>query len=135
MPVSLRYLVLLVGFAFVGGVASIIIQHHQTSHRAEVIAAQLTGGDVRAGKQAILRYGCGACHQIPGVPGANGSVGPSLEGMASRAEIAGRLPNDPADLVRWIRHPQEVSPGSGMPDQGVGARDGRDIAAYLYTLR
>jgi cytochrome c2 len=135
MPVSLRYLLLLAGFAFVGGVASIIIHHHQTSHRAEVIAEQLTGGDVQAGKQAILHYGCGACHEIPGVPGANGKVGPSLDGIATRAAIAGRLPNAPANLVRWIRHPQEVSPGTGMPDQAVGEREGRDIAAYLYTLQ
>lgn len=135
MSASLRYLLLLVGLAFVGGVASIIVQHHQTTHRAEVTAERLTGGDVRAGRRAILHYGCGACHEIPGVPGANGRVGPSLDGVATRAEIAGRLPNDPDNLVRWVRHPQEVSPGGGMPDQAVGEQDGRDIVAYLYTLR
>lgn len=65
----------------------------------------------------------------------NGHVGPSLQGMATRPVIAARLSNDPASLIRWVRFPQEVSPGSGMPDLGVSDRDGRDIAAYLYTLR
>jgi cytochrome c1 len=38
-------------------------------------------------------------------------------------------------MLRWIREPQEVSPGSVMPEMGVTEQDGRDIAAYLYTLR
>jgi len=135
MPVSLRYLLLLVGVALLSAIASIIVQHHQTTHRAEVTARQLTGGNVRAGSHAIRRYGCGACHEIPGIPGADGHVGPALTGFSRRAEVAGRLSNDPANLIRWIRHPQQVSPGNGMPDQGVTEQDARDIAAYLYTLR
>ncbi|HET8613165.1 MAG TPA: c-type cytochrome [Sphingomonas sp.] len=135
MSASLRYLLLLVGLVFVGGVASIMVQHHQSTRRAETTAAQLTGGDFRAGRQAILRRGCGACHEIPGIPGARGRVGPPLDGFARRGEIAGRLPNDPASLILWLRHPQQVSPGNGMPDQRIGEREGRDIAAYLYTLQ
>ncbi|HEU4958933.1 MAG TPA: c-type cytochrome [Sphingomonas sp.] len=133
MSASLRFLVLLAGLAFVSGVAAIIVRHHQTTHQAKVTAEQLTGGDAAAGKAAILRYGCGACHEIPGIPGAQGRVGPSLDGFALRAEIAGRLSNDPSRLMRWLRHPQQVSPGNGMPDQGIGERDARNIAAYLYT--
>jgi cytochrome c len=36
-------------------------------------------------------------------------------------------------MVRWIRHPQQLVPGSGMPDQGVTGREARDLAAYLYA--
>src|SRR5438093_1229200 len=66
---------------------------------------------------------------------ASGRVSPSLAGVASRAVIAGRLANTPDNLIRWIRDPQGVSPGTVMPNMGVGETDARDIAAYLYTLR
>jgi cytochrome c1 len=52
--------------------------------------------------------------------------------MGNRWSIAGHLPNTPANLVRWIMHPQEVAPGTLMPDLGVPERQARDIAAYLY---
>ena len=48
--------------------------------------------------------------------------------------IAGKLPNTPPDLVRWIMHPQAIEPGTDMPDLGVPLRGARDIAAYLLTL-
>jgi cytochrome c2 len=92
-------------------------------------------GDPVAGTHQIQRYGCGACHAIPGVPGAHGAVGPPLGGIASRRIIAGRLPNTPDNLIHWIENPQAVEPGNVMPDLGVSAADARDIAAYLYTLK
>jgi cytochrome c1 len=45
--------------------------------------------------------------------------------------LAGRLPNERDNLVRWLREPQALKPGSAMPDLGVTERDARDIAAYL----
>ncbi len=97
-------------------------------------AAAMTGGEPSRGPDAILRYGCANCHSIPGVAGARGQVGPSLEGIASRAYLAGKVPNEPKNLIKWIREPQEVSPGTAMPQLGVTEQDGKDIAAYLYTL-
>lgn len=67
--------------------------------------------------------------------GPNAPVGPALEGIARRSMLAGVLPNSPVNMARWIREPQKVNPGSGMPDLGVTERDARDIAAYLATLR
>ncbi|HEV8580441.1 MAG TPA: c-type cytochrome [Thermoanaerobaculia bacterium] len=98
-------------------------------------AAAMTGGNPARGKEIIPRYGCEACHSIPGVAGARGQVGPPLDGIASRTHLAGRLPNTPDNLMRWIRDPQGIQPGTAMPSLGVTERDGRDIAAYLYTLR
>ena len=98
-------------------------------------AAILTGGDPRQGPAAIGRYGCGSCHRIPGIRAATGMVGPPLEGIASRAYLAGQLPNSPANMVRWIQHPQHVEKGTVMPEMGVTEGDARDIAAFLYTLR
>jgi cytochrome c2 len=105
------------------------------AHAAKVQAARLTGGDADQGKAAIARYGCGGCHQIPGAPGATGQVGPPLAGVSARSYIAGRYANSPDNLVRWIRFPQTLDPGVAMPQMGVGERDARDIAAYLYTLK
>ena len=86
------------------------------------------------GKSAILQYACLTCHRIPGLVGANAPVGPPLEGIATRAFIAGVLPNTPENMVRWLRVPQTVNPRSAMPDLGLTERDAQDIAAYLYTL-
>lgn len=93
------------------------------------------GGDPAQGPQSIVNYGCGSCHQIPGVAGANGHVGPSLAGIAERSFLAGALPNNPDNLILWIQHPQQVIPGNAMPELGVSEPAARDIAAYLYTLR
>ena len=95
---------------------------------------RVAGGDPSRGERSIVAYGCGSCHVIPGVPQAEGRVGPPLTDLANRAFIAGQLPNEPDALVRWIRQPQEIRPGSAMPDLGVTDGDARDIAAYLYTL-
>jgi len=96
-------------------------------------AAQLTGGDPRAGEAKFIAYGCGSCHSLQQVRKATGMVGPPLDGIALRAIIAGKLSNEPANLQRWIRDPQAISPGTAMPDLGVGQRDARDISAFLYT--
>jgi cytochrome c2 len=90
------------------------------------------GGDADRGARLIVRYGCGSCHQIPGIHGADGRVGPSLDDLARRRLIAGKLANTPANLERWIRDPQRISPGTVMPDLGVTRPESRDIAAYLY---
>ncbi len=92
------------------------------------------GGDAGKAPAAIVEYGCGTCHVIAGVYGANGVVGPALNDLATRSFIAGKLRNTPENLIQWIRFPQEVSPGVDMPDLGVTESAARDIAAYLYLL-
>ena len=87
------------------------------------------------GKEAIAKYGCGSCHEIPGVPGADGLVGPPLDKFSRRSYIAGELPNNADNLRRWIRDPQSVEPGTAMPNLGVSEREAQDITAYLYTLK
>jgi cytochrome c2 len=73
-------------------------------------------------------YGCGSCHEIPGVPGAAAKVGPPLEGLLQRASLSGDLPNTPENLVRWIEHPQSHRPGTLMPEMNVTKSDARDVA-------
>jgi cytochrome c len=90
-------------------------------------------GDAAAGHDAIITYGCGACHVINGVAGADAFVGPPLNEYEQRHYIAGNLPNTPENLVYWIQHPQLVEPGTAMPDLNVTESDARNIAAYLYS--
>lgn len=96
---------------------------------------QITNADPGRGRDAIRRYGCGSCHTIPGVTGARGMVGPPLGEVSQRVFIAGVLPNQPDNMIRWIENPPGIDAKTAMPNMGVTARDARDIAAYLYTLR
>ena len=89
----------------------------------------------RRGANLIAHYGCGSCHTIPGIDGADGLVGPPLTHWSRRGYIAGVLPNDSDDLQLWIQHPQQVVPGVDMPDMGIRQREARDIAAYLDTIK
>jgi cytochrome c2 len=97
-------------------------------------ALTVAGGDSERGKLAIQHYGCGSCHKIPGIAGADTWVGPPLINWAEREYIAGTFPNQPQFLIEWIRYPQAIEPGSAMPNLGVTEQEARDIGAYLYTL-
>jgi cytochrome c1 len=93
------------------------------------------GGSPRQGKKLIESYGCGSCHTIPGIYTARGVVGPPLFFFSRRTMIAGELPNSPDNLVRWLRNPALVEPGTAMPNLKLSEQQARDVAAYLYTLR
>ena len=104
--------------------------------QAEQAAAEMTGGgDPARGRAAIERYGCGTCHTIPGVRGADSLVGPPLAQVASRAYVGGVLTNSPENMMRWIRDPRAVDGLTAMPTLGVSDQEARDITSYLYTLK
>ena len=104
-------------------------------NHARRTAVQITGGDPDRAAAAVRKYGCGSCHTIPGIDGANAVVGPPLNRFSRRSYIAGHLSNNPDLLIRWIRYPHSFSQETAMPEMGVGDQDARDIAAYLYTLQ
>lgn len=91
-------------------------------------------GDAKHGVQVIRDIGCGNCHAIPGISGADGVVGPSLTGVGRRVFLAGVLRNTPANMILWLRTPQKVIPGNAMPDSGLSEKDARDVAVYLASL-
>ena len=98
-------------------------------------AHEIAGADAERGRRLVASYACGVCHVVPGVAGAHGTVGPSLEGFAGRSYLAGRVPNEPTELVRWLADPPVIDPETAMPSVGLGRAETRDVAAYLYTLR
>ena len=91
-------------------------------------------GDARRGPSLVARYGCESCHVIAHA-GVAGAAGPPLSGMGRRSYIAGRFPNREVWMTRWLQHPQEMKPGTAMPEMNVNDRDALDLAAYLATLR
>lgn len=92
-------------------------------------------GDAERGRHLMAYYGCGSCHTIPNVPGANTVVGPPLWGMADRGYIGGVLPNTEDAMVRWLMNPQAEATRTAMPNLYVTEEDARHMTAYLYTLR
>jgi len=83
----------------------------------------------------FIQAGCGNCHTIRGTA-ARGTVGPDLTHVASRSTIAAALiPNDPANLAHWIRDPQDVKPGSRMPNLDLPDAEWQALNGYLERLR
>lgn len=100
----------------------------------EVRVPEIVGGDPERGRLLAMGYGCGACHTIPRLPGADALVGPPLGSFARQAYIAGVLPNQPPDLILWLMDPPAIDPRTAMPDFGIDEVDARDLASYLYSL-
>jgi cytochrome c2 len=92
-------------------------------------------GSYDRGRATIKIYGCGKCHSIPGIRGANGVVGPPLQSLARRTYIGGNFPNTPDTLTRWIMAPQMMKPKTAMPSLGLTESQSRDVVAYLETLK
>jgi cytochrome c2 len=92
-------------------------------------------GDPHRGARLIHQFGCGSCHMIPGIEGADGLVGPPLEHIGERTIIAGLLPNTPENMQTWLMNPQAIVPGNAMPNMELNDNEAKDVAAYLYTLR
>ncbi|MGF9757963.1 c-type cytochrome [Microvirga sp. 0TCS3.31] len=105
------------------------------TQEAKARAVALTMGDPERGRNLTLRYGCAGCHTIPGVPGAQGKVGPTLQGFSGRVYIGGVAANSPDALIQWIEDPRSLDPKTAMPRTGISRAEARHVAAYLYTLR
>jgi cytochrome c len=91
-------------------------------------------GSERSVQDAMRQYGCPSCHVIPGVAGASGKVGPSLDGVAQRSYLAGTVPNTPDNLESWVMHPQHLRPGTAMPEMGVSSQDAQRITEFLERI-
>ncbi len=101
--------------------------------RRQAVAIAMTSGDPTRAPMIFRRYGCGGCHIIPGIPGADGKVGGPLTDLRQRVYIGGVANNTPENLVRWIVFPQRFSANSAMPATGISEAEARDLVAYLYS--
>lgn len=101
----------------------------------EARKAGVLDGDIQNGRLLLRQFGCGSCHDIPGVATAQGQAGPPLGNIARRVYLAGVLPNTPENMASFIRSPGRFEPRTAMPELGVTEGHARDMVAYLYTLR
>ena len=127
------FFAIVVAVLLIAALIGTIVEYAHERTQLRMHAAASTGGDPRRGEAMFIQYGCGSCHAVKNVRTATGMVGPPLDGVALRVIIGGHLSNTPDNMQRWIRDPQQVSPGTAMPDLNVGAKDARDITAFLYT--
>lgn len=101
-------------------------------------AAAKVVGDAANGRTLFTSKGCIACHVAQGVPGAVGTIGPSLNGLgdaSKRPQLASGDPNTPANIRVWIKDPQTKKPGTQMPNLGLTDKESDDLTAFLLTLR
>ena len=127
------FFAILAALIFLVALIGILREYVQQRDRLREHAATIAQGDPSRGEAMFIQYGCGGCHALKNVRTATGQVGPPLDGIAIRRIIAGRFANTPENMQHWIRDPQHVSPGTAMPNLGVGERDARDITAFLYS--
>jgi len=78
---------------------------------------------VRVERALERRLACLGCHRIAG---RGGRIGPSLDGLSERADLAYAL--------AMIRDPSSTVPGTIMPRQHLPDRDAERLARYLLSL-
>jgi cytochrome c oxidase subunit 2 len=89
----------------------------------------------RQGLKIFQTMTCISCHSIRGVS-VVGSAAPDLTHLASRKTLgAGILPNTEANLLRWLKNPQDVKPGCLMPNLKLTDAQASALASYLETLQ
>ena len=98
-------------------------------------ASRVVGGDPERGRLLVHQYQCAACHFIPEVQGPNGDAGPSLQYMGRLSYIAGSIPNQPENMIRFLQNPPAVKPGTLMPALGITDDEARHMAAFMYSLK
>lgn len=111
-------------------------QYRRLATRAEDLTCRTpTGvpfeGSREYAKVIFRQYACHSCHRIEGVVGPRAHIGPSLLEWSRRKFVAGVLPNDERNLIRFIRDPGRVKPGSLMPRLEVTEAHAREMARYL----
>ena len=100
-------------------------------------SAPATGGggvDSAAAETMFIGKGCGACHVLSAVSGAVGTIGPALDGVASRDLIAGTLEVSLDNFKTWLDNPGAVKPGAAMPAPGLASEEIDVLSAWLMTL-
>jgi cytochrome c oxidase subunit 2 len=84
---------------------------------------------------AVFSRRCAVCHTIRGTT-AGGILGPDLSHLMTRETLAaGTLPNDPGDLAGWIADPQQIKPGTRMPQVELSGDELQSLTTFLTSLK
>ena len=79
--------------------------------------------------------GCIACHIAPGIPEAVGTIGPDLNGLASRAMIADVMELSEENLAKWIHDPVAMKPDTVMLNVGLSDPEVETLVTWLLSLK
>ncbi len=93
------------------------------------------GMNAHDGQFVFEHQACINCHTVAGTV-ADGRYGPDLTHLMSRSTLAaGVISNTPDHLNAWISAPDQIKPGSLMPNMHLTDRQNAQITAYLLTLK
>jgi cytochrome c oxidase subunit 2 len=88
-----------------------------------------------SGKRIFETTACINCHTVRGTV-ANGSFGPDLTHLMSRATIgSGAADNTPEHLRAWLKDPDAIKPGSLMPAMQLSDGELDALVRYMASLR
>lgn len=94
-------------------------------------AATPVSEPARRGAQLFQQLTCANCHPLRGTP-SPGVLGPELAHLGERQTLgAGVIQNNPVELARWLKDPQQVKPGSLMPNLHLNEEQIAALVAYL----
>jgi cytochrome c oxidase subunit 2 len=118
----------------------LVVVHPQNEYeawaRSAVAEADLLLDPATAqGRELFRTLACAGCHTIRGLTAGRFPGAPDLTNIGSREQIAGVLPMSVENLERWITDPQQVKPGTAMPDLSLDAETARAIAQFLFTRK
>ena len=83
----------------------------------------------------FFREACSGCHAVRGTL-ATATIGPDLSDFGARTTVGSlTLPNNSANLARWITEPDKVKPGNLMPPTALSPDDLAAVIAYLEGLK
>ncbi|MFD1397215.1 cytochrome c oxidase subunit II [Kroppenstedtia eburnea] len=88
-----------------------------------------------AGKK-VFSQNCMSCHAIDGTElKTRGGKAPNLTGFSEREKIAGLLENNDENLDKWLKHPDQIKPGTYMPSfDFLSKKDMNNLKTYLESL-
>ncbi len=106
----------------------------------------VTLGSAEEGRKAFTRYGCASCHQFSGLtkpidpqPMEPQAKDPRSKSASYTVEAVRLAPDlrftrermSSAAVLRWLKNPQEINPGTMMPVFALSAAERADLAAFI----
>ena len=92
-------------------------------------------GEFAEAHELFRSKGCIACHIAPGIPEAVGTIGPDLNGLASRAMIADVMELTEENLAKWIHDPVAMKPDTVMLNVGLSDPEVETLVTWLLSLK
>ena len=99
--------------------------------KMKTVQSQPASASATAQGQEIFKKSCLGCHAVGGE---GGKLGPNLTNFADRMRVAGILENNPENLTKWLKDPQQVKPGNNMPNLNLSDDQVKALVEYMSTL-